>query len=185
MLRNSSQQYGWLSILFHWLSAVIVIGMFALGWWMVDLNYYSPWYTDAPHYHKSVGILLIALTTARVAWKVSQTSPEAIGNKWEKKGAKMAHVLFYLLIFTMFFSGYLISTADNRGIEVFNWFTLGSIGRLFEDQADTAGFVHEYLAYTLIGLASLHALAAFKHHFINNDTTLVRMLTLKQQKEQK
>ena len=72
MFKNNIQGYGWLSIVFHWTSAVIIIGMFSVGWWMVDLDYYSPWYTDAPHYHKSVGLLLIALTLVRLLWKLSQ-----------------------------------------------------------------------------------------------------------------
>tara|TARA_R110000744_G_scaffold84302_6_gene164997 strand:+ start:834 stop:1391 length:558 start_codon:yes stop_codon:yes gene_type:complete len=185
MFKNNIQGYGWLSIVFHWTSAVIIIGMFSVGWWMVDLDYYSPWYTDAPHYHKSVGLLLIALTLVRLLWKLSQPSPQAQGKKWEKKSAKITHVFLYLLIFSLFVSGYLISTADDRGIDVFNWFSLGSLGRFFADQEDFSGMVHEYVAYVLIALASFHGLAALKHHFIDNDNTLVRMLTTKQQKEQK
>ena len=184
MLKNSTLSYGWVSIVFHWVSAIIVIGMFALGWWMVDLNYYSSWYTDAPHYHKSVGLLLVALMLVRLTWNLSQKTPTPLGTKWEIKAAKLAHLLLYLLVFSLFISGYLISTADERGITIFNWFTLGSLGRFFAEQEDIAGMVHEYVAYVLIGLASLHGLAALKHHFINNDNTLVRMLTIKQQKEQ-
>ena len=101
------------------------------------------------------------------------------------KSAKITHVFLYLLIFSLFVSGYLISTADDRGIDVFNWFSLGSLGRFFADQEDFSGMVHEYVAYVLIALASVHGLAALKHHFIDNDNTLVRMLTTKQQKEQK
>ena len=39
----------------HWVSAIVIIGMFAVGLWMVDLTYYSEWYKTAPHWHKSVG----------------------------------------------------------------------------------------------------------------------------------
>lgn len=161
----------------HWVSALVVIAMFAAGWWMVELDYYSTWYKTAPLYHKSTGILLCILTLARLAWRLSHVSPRKIGLIWEQQAGKAAHVTLYILLFALFCSGYLISTADLRGIDVFNWFTLPSVGKLFDEQADLAGVVHEWLAYTLIGLTILHALAALKHHFVNKDQTLSRMLS--------
>ena len=82
----------------------------------------------------------------------------------------------YLLIFVIFSSGYLISTEDGRGIDVFTWFTVPSLGALFENQADIAGNIHFYAAWSLVIIASIHALAALKHHFINKDNTLRKML---------
>ena len=176
MLHNSPDRYGWIAIFLHWISALAVIGLFAVGYWMVDLNYYSEWYRTAPHYHKSAGILLAVLTLARLIWKVKSTSPSGIGNKLERASAKVAHVLLYALLVALFVSGYLISTADGRGIDVFNWFSLPSAGELFDNQEDLAGNVHEWLAYGLIALAAIHALAALKHHFIDKDSTLKRMI---------
>ncbi|MFQ3196535.1 MAG: cytochrome b561 [Paraglaciecola sp.] len=176
MIKNSQAGYGWLAITIHWISALVVIAMFAAGWWMVELDYYSTWYKTAPLYHKSTGILLCILTLARLAWRFSQISPRKLGRNWEKKAAKATHIALYLIIFSLFCSGYLISTADDRGIDVFNWFTLPSLGKLFEHQEDLAGILHEWLAYSLIGLAILHALAALKHHFFDKDQTLSRML---------
>ncbi|WP_409439715.1 cytochrome b [Psychromonas sp. GE-S-Ul-11] len=169
-------KYNGLSRAFHWLSAVLVIGLFAAGYWMVDLSYYSEWYKTAPHWHKSVGLCFVAITTARLIWKLLSTAPEIEGSTIEKKAATAAHILIYILLFTMFLSGYLISTADGRGIDVFDWFEVPGLGSFVEDQEDYAGLVHEYVAYTLIGLASLHVLAALKHHFINKDNTLKKML---------
>lgn len=76
----------------------------------------------------------------------------------------------------MIISGYLISTADERPIEVFGWFSVPSFGSFIDNQEDIAGTIHEWLAYVLIALASVHALAALKHHFIDKDNTLKRML---------
>ncbi len=79
-----------------------------------------------------------------------------------------------------FVSGYLISTEDGRGIDVFDWFTMPGAGALFSHQADIAGDIHLYSAVVLISLAALHAIAALKHHFINKDNTLRKMIgTLK------
>lgn len=169
-------KYNGLSRTFHWISAILVIGLFSAGYWMVDLSYYSEWYKTAPHWHKSVGLCFVVITLARLLWKWFSKSPAMEGSEFEKKAASIAHCLIYVLLFTMFLSGYLISTADGRGIDVFNWFEVPGLGSFIEDQEDYAGLVHEYVAYTLIGLASLHAIAALKHHFINKDNTLKKML---------
>lgn len=108
----------------HWLSALCIIGLFAVGLWMVDLSYYSEWYRTAPHYHRSVGILLAILTVGRIVWKYVTASPKVEGSRFEVVAAKAAHGVMYLLLLTIFVSGYLISTSDGRGIEVFNWFTV-------------------------------------------------------------
>lgn len=176
MLKNTSSSYGWVSIFAHWFSAIVVIGLFGVGFWMVDLDYYSSWYTTAPYIHKSVGLLLAALIVLRIFWKTISTNPKPMGTAMEKKVAHGVHGLLYLLLFLIFISGYLISTADGRGIEVFNWFEVPAFGSFFENQEDLAGEVHEYLAYGLMGLVGLHALAALFHHVVHKDRTLTRML---------
>ncbi|UGA57124.1 cytochrome b [Vibrio sp. VB16] len=160
----------------HWLSALVILGMFAAGLWMVELNYYSSWYKTAPHWHKSVGLLLAVLTAFRIIWKWTTLSPAIEGSALEKKGAHAVHQLLYVLMIVLFVSGYLISTSDGRGIEVFNWFTVPGLGELFADQSDISGEIHFYTAVTLIGFAALHAAAALKHHFINKDNTLRKMI---------
>ncbi|MFG0607015.1 cytochrome b [Vibrio mimicus] len=177
MNNSNNQHYNLVARSIHWVSALVVIGMFAVGTWMVDLSYYSEWYRTAPHWHKSVGILLIALTAFRLVWKLLTTSPKIEGARWEILTAKSVHHLMYLGLFVLFVSGYLISTEDGRGIDVFNWFTVPGMGAFFENQADIAGEVHFYTAWGLILLAALHAAAALKHHFIHRDNTLRKMLT--------
>jgi cytochrome b561 len=174
--RNTRHHYGWISILLHWLVAVAVIGLFGLGIWMVDLGYYDPWYQRAPDIHKSIGILLFAVMLARLAWRRGNPRPQPLGKPWEQKSAELVHGLLYLLLLALMLSGYLISTADGRAIEVFGLFSVPATLSGLERQEDIAGAVHEYLAYTLMGLTALHALAALKHHFIDRDPTLKRML---------
>ncbi|WP_112478024.1 cytochrome b [Vibrio variabilis] len=160
----------------HWLSAILVIGMFAIGLWMVDLTYYSQWYKTAPDWHRSVGILLALATVFRLVWKHITVAPKVEGNKFEKVGSKVGHIAMYVALFVIFASGYLISTSDGRGIDVFNWFTVPGLGELFPNQSDIAGEVHFYAAWFVILAAAGHALAALKHHFINKDNTLRKML---------
>ncbi|MDR9827981.1 cytochrome b [Vibrio sp. FNV 38] len=169
-------QYNAVSRYLHWFSAITVVGMFAAGLWMVDLSYYSEWYRTAPHWHKSVGILLICTTVVRFIWNKVAKTPEIDGSQIIKLAAHLGHLALYGVVLVIGVSGYLISTEDGRGIEVFDWFTVPGLGQLFEGQADLAGQVHFYAAWTLIILAGMHALAAMKHHVIDKDDTLRKMI---------
>lgn len=177
MLKNSQSHYGAVSISLHWLVAVMVFALFGVGFWMVDLSYYSQWYRIAPHWHKSIGVLLFATMLARLLWRLVSPPPAALSQHsgLEQAAAKVMQLIMYLAIFLLAVSGYLISTEDGRAIAVFGWFEVPALGDLFDRQADVAGAIHEYTAYGLIALASLHAAAALKHHFIDKDATIRRM----------
>ncbi|AWB67045.1 cytochrome b [Saccharobesus litoralis] len=171
-------KYSILTRILHWLSAIILLSLFALGTWMVDLNYYHDWYKTAPDIHKSLGMLLLLITVIRLI-NITQhrkltLSPDIA--KWQVLIAKGTHCLLYLLIFCLLVSGYLISTADGRAISIFGLIDIPALLSQGESQAELAGLVHEYLAYSIISLAIVHALAALKHHFINRNDTLKRML---------
>ena len=178
MFKNSQSHYGIVSIVLHWLVAITVFGLFAVGFWMVDLSYYSQWYRTAPHWHKSVGILLALVMLLRLLWRFISPAPQPLVShkSWERRSAALVQLALYCGIFLLILSGYLISTEDGRGIAVFGLFSVPSMGRLFANQADIAGLIHEYTAYVLISFAVLHGLAAVKHHFIDKDHTLKRML---------
>ncbi|WP_372869801.1 cytochrome b [Shewanella sp.] len=175
MWRNRSSGYGWFAIGIHWLMAMLILGLFALGLWMVELTYYSPWYKTAPFWHKGLGVLMFLLLLLRLAVRVKSTSPKALGSALEQMAAKFTHLLLYLLPLALVFSGYLISTADGRPLDVFGLVSVPALVT-FEGQEDIAGDVHALLAWSLIGLVALHALAALKHHLIDKDTTLLRIL---------
>ena len=180
MLKNTAEGYGVVTVLLHWVSALVVIGLFVAGVWMVDLTYYSSWYKTAPHIHKSVGILLLLATFFRLLWRLLNPKPVAQSSHkpWEVSVAAIAHAVIYALLLTIMVAGILISIADGRGIWVFNWFEVPGFSAFFDNQADIAGDIHRYLAYCLIALVVLHALGALKHHFIDKDKTLIKMFTL-------
>ena len=73
-------------------------------------------------------------------------------------------------------AGYLISTSEGVGIPVFGLFEVPALISNLPDQADVAGVVHLYLAWAVVIFAGLHGLVALKHHFIDRDATLTRML---------
>ncbi|AKH68448.1 cytochrome B561 [Spongiibacter sp. IMCC21906] len=177
-LKNTKDRYGWGSVSLHWLMAITVIGMFALGIWMRDLSYYDPWYRQGPFIHKSIGILLLGALLFRLLWKAFNIRPhhDPSLKPWEKRTATLTHVSLYILMLALMAAGYLISTADGRAISVFDWFSVPATIKDIPNQEDIAGDVHEILAWILIILAGVHAAAALKHHFIDDDTTLVKML---------
>ena len=124
--KNSPQRYGVVSAILHWLVAIVVYGMFALGLWMVTLSYYDGWYHQAPELHKSIGVLLMMGLVIRVVWRLFSPPPPALTSysRLTRIAAAVGHLALYLLLFSIVISGYLISTADGKAISVFGWFDI-------------------------------------------------------------
>jgi cytochrome b561 len=174
-VKDTPTGYGIVSRLFHWLMAAAIFGLFGLGWWMVKLDYYSPYYVSAPDFHRSTGILLFLALIARIIWRTVNLKPsDAELSPLERKASSLVHFAFYPLLIALSISGYLIATPDGRPIDVFGWFSVPSIVQQ-KGLEDTAGFFHWTLAYTVIALAIIHMLAALKHHFADKGATLTRM----------
>ena len=182
-MRNTATGFGWLTIAWHWLDALAIIGLFAIGFYMVDLTYYDALYKPLPIIHKSIGVLMMFWFPLRLLWRLANPKPGPVEGvtPTEDLMAGLAHRFMYALIAVILLSGYLIPTAAGAGISVFDWFTVPAFVTGITNQEDYAGAVHRYAAYALIGLVVLHASAALKHHFINHDNTLRRMLGLSDQ----
>lgn len=176
MWRNTQRTWGLASILFHWLSAIAIIGLFILGWWMTGLGYYDSWYNQGPWVHRSIGMLLLITTVARIAWRLLQPTPAGEGSRLEVLAAHLGHIALYIVLLLVMLSGYMISTANGRGISVFGWFDVPALLHGLPNQASIAGDIHWYSALALVVLAAGHALAAFKHHWVDRHATLVRMV---------
>jgi cytochrome b561 len=177
-VRNTKDTYGLMAISLHWIIALGVIGTATLGLWMTGLDYYSSWYRSAPFWHKSIGFTLAALITLRLLWRWINPRPAPLPHykRWERTLASVVHGALYILLLIIVFSGYLISTAKGQGVSVFGWFEVPALITGLPSQADRAGFVHYWLGVSLLGLVALHALGALKHHFLDHDNTLRRML---------
>jgi cytochrome b561 len=175
LIRDTTAGYGIITRLVHWGMAIAIVGMFALGLWMVTLTYYSPYYQSAPDLHRSVGMLLLVLLVFRFAWRLASARPDDSDlSKLERIAAPIAHWGFYVLLLALIVSGYLISSSDGRPVAVFDWF---SVPALIHDKGleQPAGQAHEFLAYLTIALAALHTAAALKHHFVDRSRVLTRM----------
>lgn len=177
IVKDTSTNYGLVSRALHWVMAIGIFAMFGLGWWMVDLDYYSPYYKSAPDLHRSVGIVLLTLLALRIVWRTLNAKPNAIAmSPVEGALSRIVHAAFYPLLLALMVAGYFISTLDGRVIDVFGLFEIPSI---YESKGleETAGLIHRVLAYATIALALLHAAGALKHHFIDRSNILRRMLT--------
>lgn len=178
MLKNSTTHYGLIAQLFHWLSAIMVIALFNLGLWMLGLNYTDKWYTLGPYLHVSFGAVLVIILVLRLLWRWLNLTPAADTsiNAIEKHAAHIAHIIIYLLLFIIIISGYLMETSESGRLDVFDWFSIGGFVDLPGRQLDLVGKIHLWCSYALMALVAVHVLAALKHHFINKDSTLTKMI---------
>jgi len=177
-LKNTRDSFGWVSISLHWIMAIGIIAMYFLGDYMVDLDYYDKWYKDAPDIHKSIGVIIGILMLVRLLWNQLQAKPDHLNPKTLRmnKVASIAHYLLYLSVFVIVISGYLISTANGQGIEIFGFFEIPALFPDDKDRGELAGDIHELLGLGFMLLIFVHALEALFHHFFKKDRTLKRML---------
>ncbi len=170
-IKNTKNSYGSIAKILHWLIAISIIFMLFLGFFMSGRTLYTV--------HKSLGITILIIMILRVLWKLTNSIPKLPKNtpKWENIAVKLTHLSLYLLAFIMPFSGWLMSTASNNAPDFWWWFKWSLPGISTNHHlADFAHALHNILAWVIIGFVCLHILAALKHHFINKDDVLRRML---------
>jgi cytochrome b561 len=174
---NNNEQFGLVAVSMHWIIALLTLGLFMLGWWMVELDYYDNWYQLAPWWHKGLGVMTLILLILRWGWSLLNPSPLPLDStsRWQQKAAHVVHFSMNSLILLICVSGYLIVTAKGKGLAVFDWFTVPSFVANINKLEDLAGDVHYMLAYLLIALVLLHIFATLIHHFAYKDKTLKRM----------
>jgi len=175
--KNTPDSYGAVTKGFHWVIALLIIGVLGVGLYMdflatkIERFELMPW-------HKSFGITVLALATLRVLWHLySRPARFVAGLKdWEMQAARAVHILLYMAMFVMPLSGWLMSSAAGRSVSFFKLFTLPDLVGKNDSLRELFGAIHEVSAYALLALIAGHAGAALKHHFIGKDATLRRML---------
>lgn len=173
-MRNTETDYGIIAVFLHWIMALLIPALFIAGVYMTDLSYYDSLYHLLPWWHKSMGLMVMALLLFRGAWRLINPTPTPLTSHqtWMVKSARATHCVFYLLILLITISGYLMSTADGHGIDFFGAYNVPAVTELSPVHTDLMGVAHFYLAWALIVLLVVHVLAALKHHFIDKDSTL-------------
>lgn len=179
-LRNTETQFGAVTKALHWTIALLIIFMLGLGLWMGDLPM-GVQKLQAVTLHKSIGITVLVLMLCRVVWHLvfSHRPREADTLKpIDKAAAAAMHYTLYVLALAIPLAGWAMSSAKGRSVSVFGLFTLPDIAPKNNDLGELLETCHNTMAYILIALVSLHVLAALKHHFVEKDTVLKRMLPM-------
>lgn len=174
-IKNTESGYGIVAITFHWVMALIMIGLLALGIYMTrlpDSDGKFQWYTI----HKSFGLIILALVFFRLAWRHLNQQPGLMVPWFERVLANTVKWLLYFSMIAMPLSGWLMSSAGGYEIHFFNWFVVPPLVAPNQDLASIFALFHEWAGYTLIGVIVLHMLGAYKHHFYNKDNLLKRMI---------
>ena len=199
-MNQASTRYTKTAVILHWLIAIGIFAMFALGWYMSELPKDAPkqiaydlfdWgiYTwqlseeASPrtfyfNLHKSIGVTLLGLIIIRVLWRITHRPPALLSSykAWEKKLATGTHHLLYLLMIAMPVSGLIMAVSSKYGVK---WFGIDFIGGLDNTPLrETFKEVHEVIGAIILLVLILHILGALKHKFIDKDDTMKRM-TLK------
>ena len=176
--RNDAHAWGWVSILLHWIMALLAIILFGLGKYMITLDYYHPLYQRLPDFHRNLGVIFALLLVLRLLWRWANPLPETSVATVERGLALLMHRLFYLVMVAVVVSGYLISTANGHALMLAGGFELPALVSGVDNLEDQAGAWHEALTWLLAAMVMLHVLAAFWHHLVKRDEVLKRMLGL-------
>jgi len=181
MLEPTNPRYTRTAIVLHWTIAFLILGMIAVGLTMGD--YPIKYKFLAYNLHKSFGITILALSLFRLYWRFTHRAPGLPNGMkaWERLAAHGTHWVLYFLIIAMPLSGWIFVSADAKFPTVF--FSLFEVPQFplpaaYDTHATHELFegLHYWLAMGALGLVALHIGAALKHHFINRDNVLRRML---------
>ena len=175
--KGNADSFGSLAKLFHWVMAVLIIGVLLVGLSLEEFEN-TPDFRTIITYHKEFGILVIALAVLRLGWKVldiSPSLPDTMSDK-AKKAAKLGHCALYFLMFALPISGLMASSAAGYPVSMFGWFDLPMLLEQNKELSHDIKEFHELMANALIGLLVLHIGAALVHHFYYKDDILKKML---------
>ena len=179
-LKNDESRYGVVAQLFHWTIVVLIIVQFVLANRADDLPLGSAKIAVLAR-HKSFGITILALMLLRLVWRWINKVPAEPSDvpHWQRIAARISHVALYVLLIATPVVGWLMSSARNFPVSWFGLVTLPDFIAPNRPAYDFLHEAHEVMAFTLLGLALLHVAAALKHHFIDRDNVLRRMLPIK------
>jgi cytochrome b561 len=177
VLRNDSDSWGAPAKLFHWLMAALILAQIALGLTAASWRL-SPTKLNLFFWHKSTGMLILALVALRLLWRLANRTPELPAGMpaWERAAARASHGLLYVLMLALPITGWIVSSASNVPFRIFFLIPLPAIVAPDKAVADLLTLVHRGLFATLALVLVAHIVAALRHHFVKRNTVLIRML---------
>ncbi|WP_435105357.1 cytochrome b [Arhodomonas sp. AD133] len=173
-LRDTNEHYGSVTRWLHWVTAALIAIMLALGWggelvseageqWLMPV-------------HIGLGIAVLALGVVRVLWRVANTRRSPRDTGLFGRVATLVQWTLIALLVLIPLSGWLVVSASGHAPSFFGLFALPPLVGESEGFHELGEEVHEILPWVLVTVLALHVLGALKHHFVDADTTLRRML---------
>ena len=179
-MREARSRYSTVSIVLHWTLVVLIFANATFGGWMEDaapadkLGYYG--------LHKSVGITILLLSLVRLGWRIAHPWPLFPDDmaRWERILARATHILFYGLLIGAPLLGWAAASAGSAPeVPLFGAIPAPNLPvPEGEDLAESLGGLHKAMVKAIYAVLALHILGALKHHFLDRDEVLHRMLPL-------
>lgn len=178
---SAATRYHGFAIALHWVLAVALVGIFAMGLYMADLPF-SPQRLKLYNWHKWAGVCILALSVVRVLWRLSHRPPalpQAVTLAmpgWQMAAYRATHGLLYALFFIVPLVGWAYSSAAGFPIVLFGVLPLPDFVPVSKALAEAIKPWHEISAFAMAALVVVHAGAALKHQWVDRDGLLDRML---------
>lgn len=176
---TASDRYTNVAITLHWVIAALILGQIAGGFYMHNLPATNLKF-ELYQWHKSFGMLILALSLFRLGWRLSHPAPALPAHMpgWEKLVARITHIAFYGLMIGTPLIGWLLVSTSKPDLVLFKIIPWPHIPGVPNDRPLHEAFeeIHEFLAFSILGLLALHVAAALKHHFLDRDAVLTHMI---------
>ena len=165
------------AVFLHWVIFAMIACGFALAVYMTDLPF-SPLKLKYYSWHKWIGVSIFLLVLVRIAWRCTHAAPPLppAMSEWQRRAASASHVLLYLLIVVIPLSGWLYSSSAGVPTVYLGLVQLPDLLARDKSLAELLKTVHGALNYSMLALVAIHAAAAVRHHFVDRDDVLSRML---------
>jgi cytochrome b561 len=172
-----SDRYGRVAVALHWLTAALLLGQIAFGWFLEAIPRGAPMRGLYVNLHKSTGLTIALLIVVRLGWRLTHPAPPlpSFVHAWERSASAVNHLGLYICMLVMPISGYIASNFSKYGVKLFNAILLPPWG--IDDKRIYAVFntAHVATSYLFVGLIALHLFAAVRHAF-RRDGVIARML---------
>jgi len=174
---TAAERYSGTAIALHWAIAALILANFPLGFFNEAIESASG--ASPMWLHKSIGLTVLVLSIARLAWRLTHRPPPLPGTVigWRATASAAVHRAFYALMVLVPLSGWLRTSA---GAYPLTWFGVLDVPKFpilrGSAEARLAASAHDLLAWTMMALVALHVAAALHHHFVLRDAVLRRML---------
>ena len=177
-MTSTTMRYTGTAIFLHWLMALAIIAAFGMGITMTDIPGITPTKLRLFNWHKWLGVTILGLATIRLLWRLSHPAPALPESlpQWQKKAAELTHYTLYFLIFAIPLSGYFYSLAAGFPVVYLGIVPLPILMEPNPELKISLKNLHYWLNMGLALLVLAHIGAALKHHFLDRDNVLTRML---------